>query len=152
MTGVALKSGNSEVQCTDGAIGTVCGVGKWLWDTPTIQLSDEGSTNVFVNSIGIVRLGDKMVAHPDGTICTSTPVLHSPALSEASTSVFANGKGIGRIGDKYNSDGHMDHVIISGSTNVFVGGYGGEITINNALMLQDGTFLLTQDGSYLELQ
>ena len=35
--------------------------------------------------------------------------------------VFVDGKQIGRIGDKYDSDGHYDHTIASGSTNVFAG-------------------------------
>lgn len=152
MSGAALDSGASTIQCTDGAKGTSCGPGKWLWDVPTIQPSLDGSINVKINGYGVVRIGDTMTAHPDGTICTSTPVLHSPALSTSSTTVLANGLGIGRIGDKYNSDGHMDHNIITGSTNVFIGGLGGSEFLDNVFMLQDGDFLQTQDGYYLELQ
>lgn len=72
-----------------------------------------------VGGIGVVRDGDVMHTHPDGVPCTSSPINHAPALSTFSPNVFANGKAIGRIGDKYDSDGHMDHTIVSGSSSVF---------------------------------
>jgi uncharacterized Zn-binding protein involved in type VI secretion len=119
MPGIALSAGNSSVAATDGAQGSPCGKNVWHWDTPTTQASDAGSGNVFVNNIGVVRDGDVMVSHPDGNPCVGGPVNHAPALSTFSSNVFVNGKAIGRIGDKYDSDGHFDHTITSGSGNVF---------------------------------
>lgn len=118
---VALKSGSSNITCTDGAKGSSCGTNVWNWNTGTTQVSDAGSSTVFVNGIGVVRNGDAMASHPDGVPCTSSPINHVPTLSTYSSTVFVDGKQIGRIGDKYDSDGHYDHTIASGSTNVFAG-------------------------------
>ena len=118
MTGLALKDGNSSVSCTDGAKGAGCGKNHWHWNTPTTQASDTGSSNVLVGGIGVVLDGDTMKSHPDGNPCVSSPVNHAPALSTFSSNVFINGKAVGRIGDKYDSDGHYDHTIVSGSGNV----------------------------------
>jgi len=119
MPAVAQKGGSSSVAATDGAKGSPCGKNVWHWDTPTTQASDAGSSDVFVNNIGVVRDGDIMVSHPDGNPCVGSPVNHAPALSTFSSSVFVNGKALGRVGDKYDSDGHYDHTITSGSSNVF---------------------------------
>ena len=121
MGGIALSGGASSVACTDGAQGTPCGKNVYHWDTPTTQVSDEGSSTVFVNGKGVVRFGDAMASHADGVPCVAAEIDHAPTLSSSSGTVFANGKAMGRIGDKYNSDGHMDHTIISGSSNVFAG-------------------------------
>lgn len=122
MPAVALKDGNSSVSCTDGAQGSPCGKRVYHWDTPTTQASAAGSSDVFVNGIGVVRQDDAMSSHPDGNPCVGSPVNHAPALSSFSSTVFVNGKGIGRIGDHYDSDGHFSHAISSGSGNVFAGG------------------------------
>lgn len=121
MPAVALKDGKSNVSCTDGAKGSSCGTSVWHWDTGTTQTSDTGSSNVFVNSIGVVRKGDTIVSHPDGDPCVSSPINHAPELSTYSSTVFVNGLNIGRIGDKYNSDNHYDHTISTGSSNVYAG-------------------------------
>lgn len=121
MSAVALGNGNSNVSCTDGIKGSPCGTAVWHWDTESIQTSDQCSTNVFVNSIGVVRKDDTMISHPDGTPCTSSAINHAPALSTYSSTVFVNGKNIGRVGDKYDSDSHYDHTISTGSNNVFSG-------------------------------
>ena len=72
-----------------------------------------GSTSVFINGFGAVRLGDAPTPHP--TIgCVPDPSL----LTTGSSSVFINGFPAGRIGDLYT----LDNIIISGSTNVFIGG------------------------------
>ena len=118
---VALKSGSSNITCTDGAKGSSCGTNVWNWNIGTTQVSAAGSSTVFVNGIGVVRNGDAMDSHPDGVPCTASPINHTPTLSTYSSTVFVDGKQIGRIGDKYNSDGHYDHTIASGSTNVFAG-------------------------------
>lgn len=54
-----------------------------------------GSTDVFANGIGVVRVGDPYAPH--GSPSPSVP--HSRTLSAGSGSVFANGIAIGRIGD-----------------------------------------------------
>lgn len=118
---IALKGGSSNIACTDGDIGSLCAPSAYLWDTPTTQVSDAGSSTVFVNGIGVVRSGDAMASHPDGVPCTVAPINHAPTLSTYSSTVFADGKNIGRINDKYNSDGHHDHTITSGSVNVYAG-------------------------------
>jgi uncharacterized Zn-binding protein involved in type VI secretion len=120
-SGIAKKSGSSNVTCTDGAQGSGCGTNVYHWDTGTTQTSDAGSSTVFVNGIGVVRKDDIMISHPDGNPCTAAPINHAPALSTYSSSVYVDGKNIGRIGDKYDSDGHYDHTISTGSTNVFAG-------------------------------
>ncbi|NBR61878.1 MAG: hypothetical protein EBT86_09590 [Actinobacteria bacterium] len=70
------------------------------------------SSDVLVNGIGVVRLGDMVNLHPRPPCIPDTST-----CSKASTSVFANGKGIARIGDQYSSD----NIITSGSSNVFIG-------------------------------
>jgi len=119
MPAVARMSGTDTVSCTDGAVGSSCGRNVHHWDTPTTQATDAGSSNVFINGVGAVRQGDVMKTHPDGVPCVSSPVNHAPALSTYSPNVFVNGKALGRVGDKYDSDGHKDHTISSGSPNVF---------------------------------
>jgi uncharacterized Zn-binding protein involved in type VI secretion len=123
MPGAALKGGKSTVAATDGDRGDGCAFKQssayaWHWNTATTQASDKGSSNVLVNGVGAVRDGDTMGSHPDGDPCTSSPINHAPGLSTFSPNVFVNGKAMGRIGDKYDSDGHYDHVITSGSKNV----------------------------------
>ena len=72
-----------------------------------------GSPNVFVNGIAVVRQGDTVGAHPrSGCIITDTSV-----LTTFSATVFVNGLGIGRVGDQYTSD----NTITSGSPTVFAG-------------------------------
>jgi len=119
MPAIALKGGKSSISCTDGAKGSSCGKNVWHWDTPTTQTSNAGSSDVFVENIGVVRKGDVMSSHPDGNPCTSSPSNHAPALSSSSGTVFANNKAIGRIGDVYDSDGHFDHKLASGAKTVF---------------------------------
>lgn len=126
MASAAYANGQSQIQCTDGAQGSPCGFSDgtpvaWHWDTPTIQVTDTGSSNVFVNGIPAIREGDVMARHPDGVPCTSSPINHAPTLSTVSSTVKVNGKGMGRVGDKFDSDGHHDHTIITGSGNVNVG-------------------------------
>jgi uncharacterized Zn-binding protein involved in type VI secretion len=76
--------------------------------------TDQGSSNVFVNSKGVVRAGDLCAVHlvRIGSSC----VPHTVPLSSHSSTVFINGKGVGRSGDFYNG-----HEITSGSSNVFAG-------------------------------
>ena len=119
MPGVAKKGGSSTVSCTDGAIGSVCAPNHHNWNTATTQPTDQGSSDVLVENVGIVRQGDAMAAHPDGVPCVVSPVNHAPTLSSFSSTVFANNKPVGRVGDKFDSDGHYDHTIATGSSTVF---------------------------------
>jgi uncharacterized Zn-binding protein involved in type VI secretion len=81
-------------------------------DSTTV--TDEGSSDVFVNGKGVVRAGDLCEVHliPAGIVC----VPHTVPLSTYSSTVFVNGKGVGRLGDFYNG-----HEITSGSSDVFAG-------------------------------
>jgi len=129
MPEVALKDEVSLVECSDGAIGTVCLTSgapsftpiKWNFDTDTVQESDAGSDNVFAEGTGVVRKDDAMKAHANGDPCVSSAVNHAPTVSTHSSTVFVNGKEIARIGDKYNSESSQDHEIKSGATTVFAG-------------------------------
>jgi uncharacterized Zn-binding protein involved in type VI secretion len=79
---------------------------------PVITKTHECSDNVFINSEGAVRLGDKVAPHKKGGCGPD-----ESALTTGSSSVFINGKKAGRIGDRYTED----NTIISGSDNVFIG-------------------------------
>jgi len=129
MPGVALKDEVSLVECSDGAIGTVCETSgppsftpiKFNFDTDTVQESDAGSDNVFAEGTGVVRKDDAMKAHANGDLCVATATNHAPTVSTHSSTVFVNGKEIARIGDKYNSESSQDHRITTGATTVFAG-------------------------------
>lgn len=104
--GIARRDGVDQVASPDGS-GHCCA-------EPSTQTTWEGSDNVFVNGIGIVREGDAMITHNyDGPCC----VPHAPVLDTFSGTVYCNGKRVGRVGDAYGGD----HIIITGSTNVIVG-------------------------------
>ena len=74
----------------------------------------ERSPNVFVNSIGISRQGDKN--HPHEAIKLFCD-LHQAAITTGSTTVFINSRGCGRIGD----DVSGCTTVASGSPNTFAG-------------------------------
>ena len=76
-----------------------------------------GSSNVFVNGIGVSRQGDNNTPHllpPNKPPCPG----HSAGITSGSSTVFANGKGVGRTGDVLNLGCTACGV---GSTNVFAG-------------------------------
>lgn len=100
MPAVARKNGRDSISTNHGCDG--------------ITVTEQGSDNVIINSIGVVRLGDFNRVHlvPSG-IC----VPHAVPLTAVSRTVFANGKGIGRVGDSYSGE-----TLITGSSNVFAGG------------------------------
>jgi uncharacterized Zn-binding protein involved in type VI secretion len=103
MPGVARKDGTDSVDSPDGT-GYNCA-------SPTIQATDGGSLDVFVNGIGVVRENDPMTPHAAPGCST-----HAPTLSTFSPTVFVNGLRIGRLGDAYDGD----HIITSASTDVIV--------------------------------
>jgi uncharacterized Zn-binding protein involved in type VI secretion len=98
MPAVARKSGVDSVATNHGCDGST--------------VTAAGSGDVFVNNIGVVRLGDNNQTHRvGGRRCSSQ---HSVPLSSASPNVFANNRAIGRVGDGYGGE-----TISSGSGNVF---------------------------------
>ena len=70
----------------------------------------EGSSNVSVNSKGVVRLGDKVASHG---IAPHSP---TPPMTSSSSTVKVNSIGVVRAGDSA-SCGHT----VSGSSNVNAG-------------------------------
>ena len=77
----------------------------------------QGSSNVFVNGIGVSRQGDKNTTHllpPNVPPCPA----HAAGIAVGSTTVFANGKGVGRIGDSISGCTS----VAQGSEDVFAGG------------------------------
>lgn len=77
-------------------------------------VTDEGSSNVYVNTYGIVRYGDLQKVHL--ILVGDTCVPHALTLSSCSQTVYVNGLGAGRLGDVYGSE-----VLITGSETVFFG-------------------------------
>lgn len=98
MPGIARKNGVDTI-----ATGHGC-------DATTV--TDTGSSDVFVNGIGVVRKNDLTAVHliPSGPAC----VPHVVSLSSYSPDVFANGLNVGREQDSYNG-----HTLTSGSSTVF---------------------------------
>jgi len=103
MPGAARGAGRDRVQSIDGT-GKKCRV-------PMRTATLACSTNVIVNGIGIVRIGDRVAPHPR-TGCS----IDTSSLSRASIKVLVNNRGAGRMGDIYGPN-----TIVSGSTNVIIG-------------------------------
>jgi len=76
-----------------------------------------GSTNTFVNSVGVSRQGDLNTPHLLPPLVPPCPG-HSAGIATGSLTVFVNGKGIGRVGDVIAGC----TAVAAGSTNVFAGG------------------------------
>lgn len=74
--------------------------------------NNQGSPNVFVNSLGWHRKGDHWPIHRCGKYH------HEANLAEGSSSVFVNSTPAGRIGDPLD----CGSALITGSFNVFCGG------------------------------
>ena len=60
-----------------------------------LTVTDECSTDVFVEGLPVHRQGDLNVQHSTGSGTHATP------LAGCSSTVFANGIGVGRMGDLY---------------------------------------------------
>ena len=74
----------------------------------------QGSSNVFVNGIGVSRQGDNNTTHLlPGVPCPP----HAAAISSGSSTVKVNGKGCGRVGDGISACTS----VAAGSSNVFAG-------------------------------
>ena len=80
---------------------------------PTDTSTNEGSTTVFANRIGVVRKDDKVTAHTIPGCST-----HEPGLTAYSENVFADNKNIGRKNDTYGCGAK----ITTGSSDVFANG------------------------------
>jgi uncharacterized Zn-binding protein involved in type VI secretion len=106
MPAAARADGNDRVFSITGA-GKDC-----KFPNPSV-VTGPPSVQVYVNGKQVVVEGDEVGDHafigcgPDNSTMTG-----------GSSTVFAGGKKIARIGDNYGSD----NIIISGSTNVFIGG------------------------------
>ena len=75
-----------------------------------------GSTNVFVNGIGVSRQGDVNTTHllpPNIPPCPA----HAAGIASGSSTVKVNGKGCGRVGDSISGCTS----VAAGSSNVFAG-------------------------------
>jgi len=103
MPGAARGAGRDNVQSVDGT-GKKCRV-------PMRTRTLACSTNVLINGIGAVRIGDRVAPHPRSGCSIDTS-----SLSRASRKVLINGRGAGRMGDAYGPN-----TIVSGSTNVIIG-------------------------------
>ena len=78
-----------------------------------------GSSNVFVNGIGISRQGDSNTTHKLPPFPPPRPCpVHSASISSGSSTVKINGKGCGRVGDGISGCTS----VAAGSSNVFAGG------------------------------
>jgi len=89
-----------------------------IGDADTVHCStpyrDGGSTDVFVNSIGVSRASDLNTAHLlPGTPCPT----HVAPITTGSTTVFINNLGCGRIGDAVTACTS----VAEGSEDVFAG-------------------------------
>ena len=77
----------------------------------------QGSSNVFVNGIGVSREGDNNTTHllpPNISPCPA----HAAGIASGSSTVKVNGKGCGRVGDSISGCTS----VAAGSSNVFAGG------------------------------
>jgi uncharacterized Zn-binding protein involved in type VI secretion len=104
MPGVARKSGADAVNTVHNAVGKGCNV------APTTTATDQGSDDVFVNGIGVVRESDAVARHVFPGCST-----HAPGLATFSGNVYVNGKRIGRLNDTYGCGAR----ITTSSSNVF---------------------------------
>ena len=75
----------------------------------------QGSTDVFVNGIGVSRQGDVNTSHLTPIDAPCPP--HTAAITTGSSTVFVNGKGCGRVGDSISACTS----VAAGSSNVFAG-------------------------------
>lgn len=77
--------------------------------------SDEGSPDVFINSIAALRLGDHWSVH-----CKPGGPCHDSTQATGSNSVFVNGRPLARVGDVV----ACGSLIANGSPNVYAGDLG----------------------------
>lgn len=90
-------------------LGDIC-TGHGCWPQ---RANSSASGNVFVNGLGVHRVGDSWLPHT----CPSIPETHSSIQATGSGSVFVNGKAVARVGDSI-ACGSSN---ATGSGNVFAG-------------------------------
>ena len=73
----------------------------------------DGSGSVFVNGIGVSRVGDSTIVHQKPCPPPLQCCPHSSSVSSGSHNVFANGISLARVGDPHCT------AIAQGSPNVF---------------------------------
>ena len=93
-------------------VASLTGSGPIICQESSITATYGCSSNVFVNGIGVVRIGDEVAAH-----ISLGCGIDASALTTSSGTVFANGKGVARIGDQYTPD----NTITTGSATVTAG-------------------------------
>ena len=88
MPAVARKDGTETVNTVHMAIGDLNPLDGIACDAaPTTTATDVGSTTVYAENVGVVRVGDAVASHTFPG-CGS----HSPGLSVGSPNVFVEGK------------------------------------------------------------
>lgn len=124
MPRVAQKDQRSTVSCSDGSRGGQCASKptRWNWNSGITSSSNTGSSDVFVENIGVVRKNDIMTSHANGAPCVTSAVNHTPYLNTYSPNVFVNNREVGRVGDTYNGGTGFNHVITSTQGTVFANG------------------------------
>ena len=94
---VARKDGVDPVDTVHPSVGDLNPLDGIACDAdPQTIATDEGSEDVFVNEVGVVRKGDKEASHTFPGCAT-----HQTGLDTHSETVFANNLPIGRDGDTY---------------------------------------------------
>lgn len=101
---VARAQGQDTVFSLTG-VGPGCGA-------PMQTVTGSGTCQVYCNGYPVVRIGDRVGAHP---FVGCGPDLST--LSTSSPTVFVGGMGLARIGDQYTAD----NTITTGSSTVFCG-------------------------------
>ncbi len=116
MPAVARKDGVDTVDTVHVATGDKNTLDNITCDlAPKKTATQMGSSTVFVNGTGVVRLGDNVAVHTFAGVGCPT---HAPGLVSGSPNVFVEGKALGRKNDTYGCTAK----IISGSSNVYANG------------------------------
>jgi uncharacterized Zn-binding protein involved in type VI secretion len=90
-------------------------------DCDAVSTIKQGSSNVFVNGLGVVRVGDSDTHEKEEIIEIDEEieiicVPHTVTVGAGSNKVFVNGRGVARVGDTFSGE-----PITTGSLNVFAG-------------------------------
>ena len=116
MPAVARKGGVDKADTIHVAIGDVNESDTITCDKdPTTTATAAGSSTVFAEGTGVVRVGDAVAVHTYAGVGCPT---HSPGLSVGSPNVFVEGKAMGRKDDTYGCGAQ----ITSGASTVFANG------------------------------
>ena len=115
MPAVARKDETETVNTVHVSVGDKNPLDTSICDLfPTTTNTDKGSSTVFAEGVGVVRVDDAVKAHTFPPSCAT----HTPGLAVGSSNVFVEGKGIGRKDDTYGCGAK----IITGADTVFANG------------------------------